>query len=38
MHKIKPVIDSIYPMEDFKEAFARMEDSKQFGKIVLDLR
>ncbi|MBF9253986.1 zinc-binding dehydrogenase [Pontibacter sp. 172403-2] len=33
--KIKPVIDKVYPLEDAAQAFRRMEEGKQFGKIVL---
>ncbi|KAB1230948.1 zinc-binding dehydrogenase [Chryseobacterium viscerum] len=39
--KVKPVIDSIYPIEEIKNAHQRIEDSKRdrplFGKIVLTL-
>ncbi len=34
-HKIHPVIDSVYKIEDQKEAFQKMESGEQFGKIVL---
>ncbi len=34
-HKIKPVLDSLYKLEDFNIAIKRMEEGKQFGKIVL---
>ena len=34
-HKIKPVLDSLYNLEDFNIAIKRMEDGRQFGKIVL---
>lgn len=34
-HKIKPVIDNIYPLEDFRSAFDRINSGKHFGKIVL---
>jgi D-arabinose 1-dehydrogenase-like Zn-dependent alcohol dehydrogenase len=34
-YKIKPVIDSVFAIEDQIEAFKRMESGKQFGKIVL---
>ena len=37
LHKIIPVIDSIYPIEEFKSAFERMEKAIQFGKIVLQI-
>ncbi|RBL89417.1 zinc-binding dehydrogenase [Chitinophaga flava] len=38
---VKPIIDSIYPIEDVRKAHQRMEDTKRdrplFGKIVLSL-
>ncbi len=33
--KLKPVIDSVYPIEDVREAMAKMERAEQFGKLVL---
>lgn len=36
-HKIVPVVDSIYSLEDGNEALNLMEDSSQFGKIVLSV-
>jgi putative PIG3 family NAD(P)H quinone oxidoreductase len=33
--KVKPVIDSVYRMEDAREAHARLESNESFGKIVL---
>lgn len=33
--KLKPVIDSVQPLESVREAMGRMEAAKQFGKIVL---
>jgi len=35
LHKIKPVIDSVYPFQDAEIAIRKMDDSQQFGKIVL---
>ena len=35
---IKPVIDSVYPLEKAAEAYARYERGEQFGKIVLKVR
>lgn len=32
---LKPVIDRVVPITDFREAFARLEAGEQFGKIVL---
>ena len=34
-NKIEPIIDHIYPFEEFRTAFQKMADGKQFGKIVL---
>ncbi|MER3114845.1 zinc-binding dehydrogenase [Bacillus altitudinis] len=32
-HGIKPVIDQVYPLNEFKKAFSRIESSNQLGKI-----
>lgn len=34
-HKIKPVVDSVYPLEQAQQAIEKMERGEQFGKIVL---
>lgn len=34
---LKPVIDSVYPLEDFREAMEKMESGLQFGKLVLKI-
>ncbi len=34
-YQIKPVIDEVFNMQDAETAIRRMDDSKQFGKIVL---
>jgi NADPH:quinone reductase-like Zn-dependent oxidoreductase len=34
-HKIKPVVDSVFSLEEGSKAFERMEAGTQFGKIVL---
>lgn len=36
-HKLRPVIDSVYPLEKAADAFTHMEQGKHFGKIVIDL-
>jgi NADPH:quinone reductase-like Zn-dependent oxidoreductase len=36
--ELLPVIDAVYPLDEAREAFARMQEGAQFGKIVLDLR
>lgn len=35
--KLKPVIDSVLPLEKSKEAMGKMEAGEQFGKIVLNV-
>lgn len=35
--RLEPVIDSVEPLERVREAMGRMEEGKQFGKIVLDV-
>jgi zinc-binding alcohol dehydrogenase/oxidoreductase len=32
-HRIKPVIDQIFPLSKYEEAFRRLDDAEQFGKI-----
>lgn len=32
-HKIKPVIDQMYTLEEYKQAFNRIKEAKQLGKI-----
>lgn len=32
---VRPVVDSVFPLSDAKEALRRLEEGKQFGKIVL---
>lgn len=34
-HKIVPVVDEVFPLAETKKALAKMENSTQFGKIVL---
>jgi NADPH:quinone reductase-like Zn-dependent oxidoreductase len=34
---LKPVMDKIYPIDQFNEALARMENGHQFGKIILEI-
>jgi NADPH:quinone reductase-like Zn-dependent oxidoreductase len=35
--KLKPIVDSVYPLEKAPEAIAKMEKAEQFGKIVLNI-
>jgi NADPH:quinone reductase-like Zn-dependent oxidoreductase len=32
---MKPVIDSVYPLEDFAQGLERLEGRKVFGKVVV---
>jgi zinc-binding alcohol dehydrogenase/oxidoreductase len=34
-HELHPVVDAVYPVEDFREAFLRLENAEQTGKIAL---
>jgi NADPH:quinone reductase-like Zn-dependent oxidoreductase len=36
-HKLRPVIDEVFPLENVNEALDRMQSSSQFGKIVLHI-
>jgi len=35
IHKISPVLDSVYPVADVVQAFDKMKEGKQIGKIVV---
>lgn len=35
--KLKPVVDSVFPLADAKAAVSKMESGDQFGKIALDI-
>lgn len=36
-HKLKPVVDSVFPLERAADAFRHMEQGKHFGKIVINV-
>ncbi|NPA34157.1 MAG: zinc-binding dehydrogenase [Chlorobi bacterium] len=36
-HKLKPVIDRLYSLEEINEAFEWMDNAKQFGKIIIKI-
>lgn len=36
--KLKPVIDQVFSFQNFSDAFKRMENSEQFGKIMLKIQ
>lgn len=35
--KIKPLIDSVWPLEEIQSATSKLEEQRQFGKIVIQL-
>ena len=37
-HKIRPVVDKVYPPEEGAAAFQRMDEGLQFGKIVVKMK
>jgi zinc-binding alcohol dehydrogenase/oxidoreductase len=34
---LRPIVDRVFPLSEAAEAHRRMEDAKQFGKIVLKI-
>lgn len=36
-HKIRPVIDSVYPLADAQAAYEKISNGQQFGKIILQV-
>jgi D-arabinose 1-dehydrogenase-like Zn-dependent alcohol dehydrogenase len=34
-HKIKPIVDEVFPLAEGNDAIERMKNSQQFGKIVI---
>ncbi|GMV53449.1 MAG: alcohol dehydrogenase [Chlorobi bacterium] len=34
-HQIRPIVDSVYSLDNFADAFTRMQNADQFGKIVI---
>jgi NADPH:quinone reductase-like Zn-dependent oxidoreductase len=36
-HRLEPVIDSHFPLEDLADAFRHQESQRHFGKICVDL-
>jgi len=37
LHKLKPVVDSTFPLEKAAEAFRHIEQGKHFGKVVISI-
>ena len=37
-HRLKPVVDSVFPLEKSRDAFLRMEKGQHFGKIVVTVQ
>jgi NADPH:quinone reductase-like Zn-dependent oxidoreductase len=36
-NKIKPVVDSTFPLDRIKEAFAYQQSQRHFGKIAIEI-
>lgn len=36
--RLRPIIDSVYPLADAPDAHRRMEGSQHFGKIILSIK
>ena len=37
LHNVKPIVDGVFPLMAVNEALDRMKDTRQFGKIVLEI-
>jgi NADPH:quinone reductase-like Zn-dependent oxidoreductase len=37
LHRLKPVVDSVYPLKKTADAFRHMERAQHFGKIVVTI-
>ena len=37
LHKIKPIIDRVFPYEKAKEAYSYLQSGTHFGKVVIKL-
>jgi NADPH:quinone reductase-like Zn-dependent oxidoreductase len=35
--KLQPIVDRVYPMNDFRTALARMMENQHFGKILIQI-
>lgn len=35
--KIRPIIDSVFPLEEAKEAYKKLKEGRQFGKIIFSI-
>jgi D-arabinose 1-dehydrogenase-like Zn-dependent alcohol dehydrogenase len=36
-HKVRPVIDRVYPFAEYREAYRRLETGQQVGKVVIEV-
>lgn len=36
-HRLKPVVDSLFPLAKSREEFLRMEKGRHFGKIAVEI-
>jgi NADPH:quinone reductase-like Zn-dependent oxidoreductase len=37
MHKVKPVIDRVYPFAEYREAYRRIQSGKHIGKVIIEV-
>jgi NADPH:quinone reductase-like Zn-dependent oxidoreductase len=37
VHRMKPVVDSIFPFDQVKQAFSHMESGAHFGKVAIEI-
>lgn len=37
MHKVKPVIDQVFPFAEYREAYRRIESGNHIGKVVIEV-
>jgi hypothetical protein len=36
-HDLRPILDGIYPLEQYQAAFMRLTSSARFGKVAIEL-
>ena len=37
MHEVRPIIDSVYPFAEYREAYRRIESGKHIGKVIINI-
>jgi NADPH:quinone reductase-like Zn-dependent oxidoreductase len=38
MHRLRPVVDRVFPFEDVRQAFEFMASGSHFGKVCIEIR